>query len=146
MYSLYSLIPLLVSMIPSAKAAGYQGKVVGTNIGCDIKGLTADKGFDATFYSYTYNDVDDYQNTNFYAGEFENGGVINSAAGVDPNFNYNEGALTTATSEIWGVDLPITNFVADFSGYFYGMYYFFSFSLLCRFRILTILFYYFHFL
>lgn len=127
MFSLLSLIPLLVSLVPSAYADdGYQGKIVGTNSGCNIKGLNSAKGFDATFYTYPYNNDYNWRNTAFYAnGEYAKGGLVGSASGVDPNLNYNSGATQPVTSETWGVELPITNFVGDYSGYFYGTYYIF---------------------
>lgn len=118
--SLFSLVPLLLSWSSTAFAA-FEGQLATSNIGCNIKVATVN-GFSANIYSYSYDDTTDYSQTAFYNGQYTSSLITTVSNVADPNFDYNAGASTTETSALWGVDIPITNFVAELTGYFYGMY------------------------
>lgn len=117
----------VLSIIPNVKA-DFEGKLVTSNRGCSFKGLTAVTGYSANIYSYSWNDLTHYSETNFFNGQYSSNLISTASLVLDPNFVNNEGYSTTETSELWGIDVPITNFVAQLSGYFYGMFFLFTFK------------------
>jgi hypothetical protein len=121
--SLYSLASLVLSMATSAFAEGREGIVQNSFTGCDISGVTSSNGFKVKIYSYTYDDMSDYTNTAYFNGEYTSNYITSADFVTNPNFVYDAGASTTETGTEWGLDIPITNFVAEFTGYFYGMFF-----------------------
>lgn len=118
----FSLLSLALSYTKSANA-DFQGKVETANVGCSITGLESVNGFSANIYSYTFSDVSDYTNTAFYNGDYSTAGLVTTVSLVDePNFNNNQGYATETSGSLYGVEIPITNFALELTGYFYGMY------------------------
>lgn len=102
--------------------ADFQGKVLTSNAGCLLSGLSSTQGYSANIYSYSWDDLSDYSDTAFYNGQYTSHLITTAKLVQSPNFIQNLGYSTTASSELWGVEVPITNFVAQLTGYFYGTY------------------------
>ena len=120
----FTPLSLLVSALSCAGTAlaDFQGKLIAQNEGCDIKNIKSVNGFSANIYSYTYSDMSDYSNTAYFQNGFTQAGLITTIANVpDAQFDNNQGFEVSTTGELWGVNIPITNFALDLSGYFYGM-------------------------
>ncbi|KAG0670745.1 hypothetical protein C6P42_003809, partial [Pichia californica] len=103
--------------------ADFEGKLANSNVGCAISGVTMTNGFSANIYAYPFSDMSDYSNTAYFNGDYATSLLTTVANVADPNFVNNQGYASSTTSNLWGVDLPITNFAAQLTGYFYdGIY------------------------
>ncbi|GMM27443.1 hypothetical protein DAMA08_001590 [Martiniozyma asiatica (nom. inval.)] len=110
----------ILALAGSVQASSDQAKVKTANMGCDLTGLSVTPGMKARFFSYSYNDQTDVSDPAFYASGYTNGGLVTTALVEDPNFYYTEHPSTTATANIYGVDIEATNFAMDLTGYFYA--------------------------
>ena len=119
-FSTFSLASLAISW-SSTVLADFQGKLNSANQGCSISGIQSVNGYSANIYSYTLSDLA-YTNTNYYNGNYKNPGLVTTVPIVEnPNFARNEGFATAASGELFGAEIPITNFALELTGYFYGM-------------------------
>lgn len=121
--SIFSLTSLFLLLLSPTKA-DFEGKLITSNQGCSISGISSVNGFSANIYSYSYSDLSDYSNTAYFNGGYNSDLITTVSLVADPNFNSNNGYSTTATDLLWGAEVPITNFAAELTGYFYGMYIF----------------------
>lgn len=125
--------------------ADFEGKLLTVNTGCTISGVSLANGYSANIYSYSWDDLTDYSNTEFFNGKYSSKILTSASLVTNPNFINNNGYSTSTTSELWGIDVPITNFVAQLTGYFYGMYLinsiFFSFFFNFQYTNITLYFY-----
>ena len=120
-FSTFSLASLALSW-SSSVLADFQGRLSSANHGCSISGIQSVNGYSAKFYSYTYSDLT-YTDTNYYNGAYTKPGLITTVANVpSANFVANDGYATTASGELFGAEIPITNFALELTGYFYGTY------------------------
>lgn len=118
----FSILTFVLTFSSFARA-DFDGQLQTTNIGCNIPNLNPVHGFTANIYSYAYNDLSDYTNTAFFNGGYSSSLITTVANVVDPNFINTAGYPGPTTSKLYGVDVPITNFAMELSGYFYGMYF-----------------------
>lgn len=110
-------------------------------MGCDISGMSSTAGYQANIYSYKAGDTADFSRTDYYLSSYAAGGPITSGFVADPQFISTNNALGD-TKTIGSLEVPISNFAMELTGYFYGMLHFsaelsYFFSLQSFFILLT---------
>lgn len=112
----------LVASLATLALADYQGKLELDNTGCSIGADDTSNGFSANFYSYPY-DSNTYTDPAFYnGGAYSANGLIGSVDLINnPDFTQLNNYPTEHTSDLHGVEVPVTNFVMELFGYFKGM-------------------------
>lgn len=86
--------------------------------GCSIGAIKSAEGIAATFYSAPSDASIVYTEAAFYAGDYQTNSVIGSGTLSDLSFD-----VTGESTSIAGVALSNSgSFVAEMSGYFYGMF------------------------
>ncbi|VEU22182.1 DEKNAAC103171 [Brettanomyces naardenensis] len=95
---------------------------IGSALACNYgSGVSSDSGFVAKFYTYISADYTDYVQSSFLASGYTNNGYITSATGVtSPQFSFSVLPGVIATSQLYGVDVTISNITIAYSGYFKG--------------------------
>lgn len=119
--SAFSLLSLFLAFANFA-SADFDGILKTTNIGCNIPNFNPAHGLSANIYSYAFNDLSDYQNTAFFNGGYASNLITTIPTVLDPNYVQTNGYAGQASSLLYGVQVPITNFAMELTGYFLGMY------------------------
>lgn len=102
----------------------------GTASACSLAtDLALTPGYSVKYYSYRYNNEVDFSLTGFLASGYTNQQLISSTGGVfSPQFSYGGNRERgTAYSSLYGMNMQITNFVLEYTGYFRGKFYIFHF-------------------
>lgn len=89
--------------------------------GCLFGSLASTPGFNARFYTYKYFDYSDISQTDYYGTSYLTTTPVNSTFGItDPQFIFGNTANVPGSGSLYGVDVLITNFLLELTGYFLG--------------------------
>ncbi|GME71604.1 unnamed protein product [Ambrosiozyma monospora] len=81
--------------------------------------MSLSPGFKAVFYKYEMDDSEDFSQSTFYSVKYRRAGATGTASGiVEPTLSISpeEGVVQDGT--IWGVDLTVSNYTLELSGFF----------------------------
>lgn len=103
--------------LEKAKAA----KILPEASACFFGDLVESKGFDVTYYSYPYGETSRYSQTDFLASLYTTQPLLSSASGVsDLSVSWE----TRKNTVYYGMTVPTSNFIFEYTGFFSRMFYF----------------------
>ncbi|VEU23625.1 DEKNAAC104787, partial [Brettanomyces naardenensis] len=112
------ILPLIWLLL--LQAAATIGATINSATACSFgTDVLSQPGFNAKFYSYRSNDETDYLSSTYLASAYTKSGFITQATGVtSPQFSFSVPVGYIYTSELYGVDVTVSNITIAYSGYF----------------------------
>lgn len=95
-----------------------------TAIACSFNSLDESKGFDLTYYSYSYMDTSDFTNPNYLASGYTTESSLGEASGVsDLSLSWSQFSSDSYAS-YYGMNVNVGHFVFEYTGFFVRMFFF----------------------